>query len=357
MRIPLIAALAVAMLSAAPARAQSQGAGIEGRVDRLEREMRAVQRRVFPNGAGQLYEPQITPPEGGQPTPGTPAANPVADLTARVGALETQVRTLTGEIEQGQFRQRQLEEAFNAFRRQTEARLRTLEEGATTLPPSGGAATGAGGNGGGAATPPRGTGAGGTGGTAARGTGAPARPAGNAAAGGGTRAAITPPSGARPGGAGGGAAAARPDPARATRVAAVERPSTGDAADDGYVYGYRLLEAQLYPEAQRQLREVVRLYPNHRRASYSQNLLGRAYLDAGQPSQAAIALYENYSRNPNGERAADSLFYLAVALKRLNKPAAEICRVYAELTDVYGTRLSEQMRADVATGRQQNNCR
>ena len=50
MRMMIAAALLVAGLGdRRPAAAQT---AVEGRVDRLEREMRAVQRKVFPGGAG-----------------------------------------------------------------------------------------------------------------------------------------------------------------------------------------------------------------------------------------------------------------------------------------------------------------
>ena len=52
-------ALAAPLLSAVPAAAQ-QNPTVELRVDRLEKEMRAVQRKVFP--AGTPIEAQITRP-------------------------------------------------------------------------------------------------------------------------------------------------------------------------------------------------------------------------------------------------------------------------------------------------------
>jgi len=60
---------------------------------------------------------------------------------------------------------------------------------------------------------------------------------------------------------------------------------------------------------------------------------------------------------PNGERAPDSLYYLAQALVKMKKPASEVCKVYDELTQVYGDRLSEGMKMDVATGRSASKCR
>src|SRR3546814_5155758 len=56
------------------------------------------------------------------PAPGTPASSPVADLMARVNALESQLATLTGQTEQNAFKLRQLEEAFNKYKGDMEAR-------------------------------------------------------------------------------------------------------------------------------------------------------------------------------------------------------------------------------------------
>ncbi|WP_423606693.1 tetratricopeptide repeat protein [Sphingomonas sp. MS122] len=294
-----VAALAAAMPTAAQTgRGTTQGGAIEGRVDRLEREMRAVQRKVFPGGAGQTIEPQIIPPQQPQTAPGLPATSVVADLNARVSAMESQLSQMTGQIEQSQYRVRQLEEAFNAYKRSTDARLKVLESGA-----------------------------------------APAE----------TEEPVT--------------GATRPGPARpavggpATPAVSVERPKSDDPAEDGYVYGYRLWQAKQYDKAIPELRTVVQKYPKHRRASYSQNLLGRALLDQGKPALAATAFFESYQKMPNGERAPDSLYYLAQALVKMKKPASEVCKVYDELTQVYGDRLSEAMKMDVATGRSASKCK
>ncbi len=300
------------MVLCPPAMAQSN---IEGRVDRLEREMRAVQRKVFPGGNGQYFPPDISPQNNpGTPAPGSPASTPVADLNGRISAVESQLTTLTGQIEQNQYRLQQFEEAFAAYKRTTDARLKALEDTASA---PGGAAM---------VSPPATT------------TVTPAaRP-------------VTP-------------AATRPatpvavDPARAQLVAAVEKPSTADPADDLYVYGFRLWQAKLYPEAQSQLKQVVSKYPTNRRASWAQNLLGRSYLDEGKPSLASLAFYENYKKFPDGERAPDSLFFLTVALKKLGKPSADICQVYDELSEVYATRITAQMKADIARGRVTEKCK
>ena len=107
-------AAAVLLLAAVPIPALAQP-GVEARVGKLESEMRAVQRKVFPGGAGTYLEPQIAPAdEPATPPAGTPATGAIEDLNGRVASLEGQMSTLTGQIEQNQYRIRQLEEAFAA---------------------------------------------------------------------------------------------------------------------------------------------------------------------------------------------------------------------------------------------------
>jgi TolA-binding protein len=245
-----------------------------------------------------------------------PSGSPVADLTQRVAALENQVQTLTGQVEQDGYRLRQIEEGFSAYKRATDARLKALEDGASRIGSSGDPVIAPVDLGETSTRPTR-----------------PTRPA----------AEDSP--------------APKPTGTRAQQVAAIQKPNTGDPAEDGYTYGYRLWQAKLYPEARRELEAVATKYPQHRRASFSQNLLGRAYLDAGAPSLAAVAFYENYKKNPNGERAPDSLYYLAQALTKLKKPASEVCKVYTELDQLYGERLSAEMKNGIAEGRVAQKCK
>lgn len=293
--------------AATPAVAQS---GLDGRVGRLESEMRAVQRKVFPGGAGTYLEPQVRAPQSTPEAIGAPSASAVLDLTQRVSSLESQIASMTGQIEQTQYRMRQLEDQFAAYKKATDARLA-----------SGAAAPVGGGDDGGPVVPP------------APRPGGPAR-------GGGTLEDQA-----------GGSAAAKP-----AASSAVEKPSTGQADEDAYLYGYRLWAAKRYGEAADQLKKVVATYPKSRRASFAQNLLGRSYLDDGKPSLASIAFYDNYKKMPDGERAPDSLYYLGQALLKLNKPT-DACKVYGELIDVYGERIGQGMKDDVARARTSAKCK
>jgi TolA-binding protein len=306
-RLAPICLLALALPGAATAQST-----VEGRVGRLESEMRAVQRKVFPNG--QLLQPDVVAPTAVPDAPGNPASNAVIDLTGRVTSLEQQMATLTGQIEQTGYQLRTLREQFETYRRTTDAKL-----AAAAAPPAIAAAAPSAPLGGGdeeEARPTR---------TPVRGT-------------------TTPPGG-------------RDTPAtKPADTASLERPSTGDPAEDAYLYGYRLWQARRYTEAQAQLKKTVADYPKSRRASFAQNLLGRAYLDNGKPSLASMAFYDNYKKMPDGERAPDSLLYLGQALVKLNKPA-DACKVYDELSDVYGAKLSAGMRADVTRGRASAKCK
>ncbi len=317
-----ILAASVVLLPVAAA-AQSS---LDGRVGKLESEMHAVQRKVFPGGAGQTIQPDIAAPsQVGDPSIGTPASSPLADLTARIGSLEQQMSTVTGQAEQNQYKLRLLQEQLDAYKRTTDARFAALASGAPADAP---AATAGGDDALPARMPPA---------KATRGNGAT-----------GTVAKPAPVRDSAP-------AKVSRDPARADAVAAVEKPSTGDATEDAYLYGYRLWQAKLYPEAEAQLKKVVADYPKSRRASYAQNLLGRSYFDEGKPSLASMAFYDNYKKMPDGERAPESLLYLGQSLTKLDKPA-DACKVYTELTDVYGGKISAGMKADVAKGRSVAKC-
>ncbi len=108
-RAILFLPLGLAMLWPAVTQAQS-GDPLERRVTVVERELRAVQRKVFPGGDPRFFEAEVQPDQAPVATPGTPASSPVIDLSQRVDTLERQLTTLTGQIEEQGFRLRQLEQ-------------------------------------------------------------------------------------------------------------------------------------------------------------------------------------------------------------------------------------------------------
>lgn len=125
--LALLMALLVALLVVPPIAAQEADPRLDKRVGRLESEMRAVQRKVFPGSDGRFFEPEITAPAAPPPAIGTPASAPLADLADRVGELERQLRTLTGQVEAAEFKLRTLEDAQTRQRADIEFRLNALE--------------------------------------------------------------------------------------------------------------------------------------------------------------------------------------------------------------------------------------
>ncbi len=263
--LALLASVAVPSLAVAQPRET-----IDRRVDRIEQELRAVQRRVFPGGRSQFVEPEISGQAPVQTPIGT-SGDALANLVSRVDALETQLRVLTGQVEEQGYRSRQLEDQVARLRTELQGRLDRLESGNRPA----------------AATPPP--------------TAAPATPS------------------------------ARP-PAETPAETPAARPA--DAAEEAYNAGYRLWANRQYTEAQTTLEAASTRHAGSRWVSWMRNLQGRAYLDDNKPATAARIFLANYQENARGERAADSLYFLGQSLTRLNR-RAEACRVYDELEQVY----------------------
>ena len=316
-RLALLSGAAFALSASAVA----QDANIDGRVGKLEKEMRAVQRQVFPAGAGKFIAPDIQSPTATQPE-NTTTTSATSDLLVRVDALEAQLATLTGQVEQQGNNMRGLEARLKILEAQLASAQLASAPQETEVPAT------------------------------AQATTAPSVLPAAAP----VPAAVTVKpkpvvAAAKPA-----ATAAKPSAARVAAVAAIERPATGDAFDDGYTYGFRLWEAKFYPEAQATLEETLKTYPKHRRASFLRNLLGRAWLDDKKPATAVKVFYDNYKADPRGERAPDSLFFLGSALTDLGK-TAEACEAYGELTRAYPDVASGRLAERVTAGKTRAKCK
>ena len=257
---PLMVILTLAL--AAPAFAQSVDPNLEVRMRKLEAEVSALQRVVFPGGDGRFF-PQIQPTTGGATVSGTPATTPSADMLTRMDALEGHVSKLTAQVEEDRNRIDKLE-----------TRLAAVEAGKTA---------------------------------AATGEPVVVTPTPKPVI-------VTPPAPkpvtpvAKP---------VDPSAKRLAAVRAIAKPQTDDPGDDEYSYGFRLWEAKFQPEAQQQLKLFLTKYPKHARVSYARNLLGRSYLDEGNPREAASWFLQNYKADPKGDRAPDSLLYLGESMRQL----------------------------------------
>ena len=273
----------------------------ETRIRKLESEVRALQRKVFPGGDGRYFEPEISAPAATQQpaTTSAPSTTAVTDILTRLDALENQLQRLTAQYEVGSNALRLLEE-----------RIEVLEAANAPAP---------------ALTPAQ-----------------AASPASSSPAASGQAASAQP-------------AAARPDPARLAAVQEITKPQTNDPGDDEYSYGFRLWDAGFFPEAQQQLTLFVEKYPDHSRATFGRNLLGRAYLDDGKPSEAAPWFLKNYQADKNGARAGDSLLYLAESMIAL-KDTQRACIALSEFGETYPALATGRLQGQYATARSKVTC-
>ena len=130
---------------------------------------------------------------------------------------------------------------------------------------------------------------------------------------------------------------------------------TDDPGEDEYTYGFRLWEAGFYPEAQQQLALFLQRYPNHSRATYARNLLGRAYLDNGQPREAATYFFENYQADRQAARAPDSLLFLAEAMVAIGD-TNRACIALAEFGETYPALATGRLKEQYDRARNQVRC-
>ncbi|WP_255574027.1 tol-pal system YbgF family protein [Erythrobacter sp. SCSIO 43205] len=309
-----VVAAAVVATTPVPAAAQDDA---EARLRRAEAEIRALQRAVFPGGDGRFFEPLITQRDGTntQPNVARPSTSAVTDILARLDAMELQLQRLTALTEENRF-------AIAAVR----SRLDALEAGgaATRTLPTSGAQSGNAASGGPS-------------------SGGATRSNIDAMSGAQSSATTTSSSAQPP-------AATGPSDERLAGVQAITKPQTDDAGDDEYSYGFRLWNAGYYPEARQQLASFVEQYPNHPRITYGRNLLGRAFLDDGQPEEAARWFLRNYQADRTARRAPDSLLYLAESMIAMDD-TRRACIALSEFGETYPAvatgRLADQYQANL----------
>lgn len=315
-RLSIASLLGCAALAGTVQAQAADPARMEKRVDALEGQMKAVQRKVFPGGSPRYFEPDVaaTPlePQGTAPPAG---GNPMGDLQSRVDALENQLATLTGQVEEATFKARQAEEALARLREDTEFRLQQLEvktglasaNGLAPVPAAGAPAPAQ-------TTPPA---------TAPKPAATPAKPAAVAA---------TPAAASRP-------AAAKPAPSP-SRVA--------------YEEAYAFVFEQKYDQAEPALLAFLNKYPTAPEASNAAFWLGRTYFNRKLYAQAAKSFLDGYRKYPRGEKGPDSLLGLGDAMTALGKPE-EACQAYNELQAVYPS-ASASIKKRMADGRAKAKC-
>ena len=299
----------VSLLPTSSALAQRQPPSPEQRIQRLERQVDEMQRRVFPKGrpadtAGYSDDPAAT-------------QSSVITLNQRLDALERQMTDLLRQSEENSNHMRSLEAGIGQLKSDQDQRIQALEQRMTVAEtaPATAAPTGE-----------------------PMVTTNPPKP---------MPAATPPKTTSLPTATGDASPAATPG----TDVTA----AATDPGEDAYSEGFHLWEAGKYDEAISTLKSFVAAYPKHKRVSYANNLIGRALLDKGDARGAAQALLANYRNDPGGDRAPDSLFYLGQALTKLGQPG-QACKAYAELDAVYGAKVRPDLKKLETDAKAQAQC-
>jgi tol-pal system protein YbgF len=253
--------------------------------------------------------------------PGAADVPVTAQLTIRIQQLESELRQLTGQVEDLSYTLQQLKAKQERFQNDVEYRLSELEKAApvggapvqATAPAAPARAAGQ--------VPP----------TAVTPPGAPPRDLGsvpaNALSSGGP--VQLSPQAAAP-------TAPRPTPDAAApatpAAAAVKLPSAPPKQQ--YEYAFEFVKKQDYPSAEQALRAFVAAHPNDELAGNAQYWLGETFYVRGNFNEAAANFLSGYQKYPKSPKAPDNLLKLGLSLANTGKNK-EACAAYARFNSEY----------------------
>jgi tol-pal system protein YbgF len=293
------------------AHAQESLDSLSDKVSRLQRELSDLQAQVYSGGSVGTA--------GSVSTPGVTAAT----QEVRLQMLETQMRDLTGKLEEMNFRINQVSDRLDKLVADVDFRLRALEGGNATPGQVG-------------TVPPPGTGVAGAGGNT--GVVGPLTP---------------PPSGGQPGTLGtlsqsqidanrvANCQQLADDAARAAGGQGAAAGQSGSAAtlpegtpQQQYDHAYELLRQGDYANAEIALKSFITKHPDDKLSGNAHYWLGETYYVRKDYTNAAKSFAEGLKKFPKGSKASDSLLKLGMSLSRLDRKA-DACKAFGELTKRY----------------------
>ncbi len=259
---------AFSLLIASPAFAQSNGE-LSDRLDRLERDLNYVQKQVYTGGSSG----------------GAPASAGAA--TAQFGALQEEIRSLRGQLEQAQYEARSAKEALEKFRGDADYRLQALEQQAAAQQQAAALA-------------------------AEAAAAAPTEP---------TDASEEPASYQKE----------EKKPARETNATGKDFPNS----NAHYNQAFKLLDEKNYTAAAASFDKFVKNYPDDPLTANAYYWLGESYYARGDYTRAAEGFRKGFETNPDGQKAPDNLLKLAMSLSKV-KRVNEACIVLKQVKSKYG---------------------
>lgn len=109
----------------------------EKRIERVEKQLRAIQRKVFGTDGTSIE----TTPQEPIATGDTSGRKLVADMSVKISAIERQMREITGRLEAIEYAQEQFTKKLDLFTKDTSIRFEEMRTTAATTPASPGADT------------------------------------------------------------------------------------------------------------------------------------------------------------------------------------------------------------------------
>ncbi len=261
------------------------------RLNRIENELETLGRAVY---------------KGEQPAPGAySGAAPSADAEVRIQQFESEIRALTGRVEEQDHQIRQLREQLDKLSADIDVRLSGAQDGGT-----GGSFTSNSSGGGFTNNPIRNGSVDSSGGMEYH-----------------DRAVSSPSSGLTPTDTNSnnyqwnsGSASSGADGQLGTLTGSETSGFSGsDTAATLYENAFSLLKGAQYNEAEKEFNAFLRQYPGHPLTGNATYWLGETYYVRGQFEKAAKTFAEGYQKDPKGAKAADNLLKMGMSLSGMNK--------------------------------------
>jgi tol-pal system protein YbgF len=291
------------------------------RLDRLERDINLLQRQVYRGGSGNAPVPMAPPGD----------ANSALNFEMRMGRIEDQMRTMTGQIEETSYKIEQLRQNLEKLQSDIEFRFSQIGgSGGAAVPPPMNAPQ--------LAPPPPAQ-------QTSQNAPVQLRPPSGASSGGDAT-----PLGSQPhtlglirvpeGQEAPGAATSNPILGSSAALAATP-PSPANAAaanagtpQDQYNAAFSLLRQARYEDAEQALRGFVQHYPKDSLAPAAQYWLGETFYVRKDYASAAATFADGYEKYPKSPKGADFLLKLGMSLANAGQKD-NACRAYLRLDRDY----------------------
>lgn len=257
-------------VSAAGVFAQEDNAALADQLNRLQRDVTFLQKQVYAGNNSSGDRVLSTAPNAGQ-------------MEVRFTQIDEQLRQIRGQIEQVQFQQKQHAEALKKLGDDADYRLRALEQKQAAAENAAAAAT--------AAPEP-----------------------------------------------------AKSEPLKPESAPATYQPETGEPAaltgedfpnaNAHYSFAFDLLNKKKYSQAAASFDAFVHQYPGDPLVANAYYWLGESYYARSDNTRAAEAFRKGFEANPEGQKAPDNLYKLALSLNNI-KRTGEACIVLNQVVTKY----------------------